>query len=977
MFISRFNSTQFKQILRLPLHIFALVSAIALGACGGGGGGGGANSTPAVTQSCNDLTLLTTQAILPGDPIELKTNQTLEAVYVVLADREVPLSSLTSDMGYIVSAPITPELAASGGEVTLVAEIDGTRCDIPAISVQALPPASNANEYADVLGALEQALVKFEEAFGYDSNTITNEDIQNDPYLFAAHYIHEIFNDPSSEISIAYQRNLFATLSDSDKAYIAQVMEKLDLKTLFDNLASRFNGPIFSPIPDTNEPATPASAEPMIRRAQCSGSYADNSKHKVAIYNGETLSRGMKLSYEAQTKQRNAQYAAASQAAKSSALNTLFTVGGQVAGGAAATPLAVLTSAMAVSSITNNMEIDMLAALLPSEITEATVTIIPKPRLEEDYTDKFSEPSWLFRVNARSKEYDFSKLVVDTGFAILGAPKSPVDPNLMLGTSEVANRVTSKAGAQDCELIVPPISWFNIQIDDDYADAQFISGTAFSLNTAEDRKITPLEIGQSELEVRLKSGEFPSYTNTLAMEEDTIVMENLQKKFLFSSNPIIVNNAGEIIAVDVSILNSVMPEKHEMQTSSDLNVSKTRSGNLLELSVATPANPEKYPQYITLTSTSKSLEPTGLRPTTAEVKLEDLKIRIEETLAGSCDETLYTEENRAIVTGFRDDDSVTWSVDGGSLSVLANNVVRFSTEEVGTFVLTATSNEDSSIKANVTINTLDCAGNVYLNAKVVSNASSPAEDCTNSNPEDVAVETLFGVADPDYDTLTPRNIRQEMGSLSEGRPFNFDQSDSGQLVFSENRDEQCFTQNVTVVADSEGTVQNMGNNTIGFGSRNETQGQCFKAQDSQGNPNTECVTSSVVSSYFMAWVFEHETEANYDLQIDLACSTKPIEGIPSDNNIVFSLMTYDETGQQVNVLPITNPGGHVTTCLDGVEPSSKNWTVPAMASGSHVLILGSFFESVHAAPPATGEDPGERILTNNSDVSGTIQIIVE
>jgi hypothetical protein len=973
MYFNQLNSLLFKQLLRKSLGYIVVISTILLGACGGGGGGGGSSAN----QVCDRLTLLTTDTILPGDPIEFKTNETLDAVYIVLSDSEVPLSSITSDMGYIVNAPITPDLAANGGEITLVAEMGGARCNIPAITVDALPPASDTDNYADVLDTLEQALIKFEEAFGYDPETVSDEDIQNDPYLLAAHYIHELFNDPASEISLAYQRNVFATMSANDKAYIAQVMEKLDLKTLLENFASRFDGPIFTTTPDSGEIANVAAAEPMVRRAQCTGSYADNTKHKVAINNGETLSRGMKLSYEAQTKQRNAQSAAASQAAKSSALNTLFTVGGQLGKGAAATPLAVLTTAMAISSITNNMEIDMVAALLPSEITEAKLTIIPKPRLEEDYTEKFSEPSWLFRVDARSKEYDFSKLVVDTGFAALGAPKSPVDPNLMFGASEVANRVTSKAGAQDCELIVPPISWNNIQIGSDYAEPKFISGTAFSLNTGQDRKITPQEVGQSELEVKLKSGKFPSYTNTLAMEQDTIVMENLAKSFLFSSSPIVVNTPGEVIDVNVSILNSVLPEKHEMQTSSNLSVSKTRSGDSLQLRIATPSDPEGYPQYITLTSTSKTLVPTEPRRTTAEVKLADLKISIEETLAGSCDETVYTEENRAIITGFSNDDSVTWTSNGGTLTELANNTVRFSTEDVGTFVLTATSNEDSNIKANVTINTLDCAGNVYMNANVVTNASSPREDCTNSNPEDVEIETIFGVVNPDYQGLSPANIRQIMGSLSEGRPFNFDQSDSDNLVFSEERGDQCLTTSVALIADSAGTIENMGDNTIGFGTSSETQGRCIEVEYSEGEKGTDCITSGALGSYIMAWVFDHEAEADYELKIDLACSAKPVEGLQSGNNIIFVIHTYDENGQEVNVLPLTNPPGGGTTCLDGVLPSGKRWTIPAMASGSQVMIYASFFDSVLASPPATQQDPGEQVLKNSGDVSGTIQVIVE
>lgn len=944
-----------------------------LAACGGGGGGGGGgDGSPS---ACQGATLLSDTA-QAGDPVELKTNGQLEQAYLLIDGDEVVLASSPSDMGYLIALPVTPIWAAQGGVAELAADLDGARCDLGSVTVESLPAAADDEVYLSMLNSLEQALANFESAFGYDPDTITDENLQSDPILLTAHYVHEIFNDPTSEISLPYQRDVFATLSDEDKQFIAQLMEKLDLVALLSEFGAQFDGPIFV----EQEPAVVARAEliePSVTRATCSGTYADNSKHKVDIYNGETLSRGMKLSYEAQTKQRNAAANAASTNAKNSAINTLFTVGSQVSKGAYASPLGVLATAMAVTSITDSMEVDMVAALLPSEITKADVTIIPKSRLEEDYTDKFSDPSWLFRIEARSKEYDFSKLVADTGFAALGAPNSPVDPNLMFGTTEVASRVTGKARAQDCELIVPPITWGNINIDGSYADATFLSGSAFELEGETSRKIKPVAIGVSELEVKLKSELFPSYTNTLADERDTVEVENLRKQFSFSSDPVVVQNAGDTVDVVVSILNSVFPEKHELTSSADLAVAKSRSGNVLDLTLSTSPDPKKYPLSLTLKSTSKSLDPQGDRAKTVLVKLEDLKVEIEETLAGSCDEKVYVEENRAEVTGFENDDSVTWSADGGTLTVLPDNGVRFSTEELGTFVLTATSNEDNSISANVTINTLDCAGNVFMNALVVTDAASPVEECTESNPEDIAQETYFGDVDPNYQGLNPSNVRDKFASLSVGRPFTFDQSDSDNLVFSDQRGEDCHSQTFSLIAESRGAVENLGDNTIGFGTRHENQGHCYKQEESEGELVTDCAPSSVAALYIMAWVFEHQSEADYDLNLDLACSAKPIPGLPVSSNMTFSLHTYNEKNEEVNVLPMTDPSIHFADCRDGQTPVGRRWTVPAMAEGSTVMLLGNFSELVVASPGnENGEEPPVGVYTAEGEISGTIQFTV-
>ncbi len=951
----------------------ALVASLFLVACGGGGGGSSSSGSSA---ACNDLSLLTSGAILPGDPIEFKTQQPLGNVLLLVDDTELVLDSITSDMGYVVSAPITLDLAENGGDVELIVELDGERCPLPTVELEPLPAPSNTDSYADVLDTFEQALQRFEAAFGYDPDAVSDEDLQSDPFLLTAHYIHEIFNDPSSEISFAYQRDVLASMTEQDKAFLAQIIEKIDFITLLNALGDKFQSPLLEPVLPTPEPVVAAMVEPRVTYAQCSGTYADNSKHKVDIYNGETLSRGMKLTYEAQTKQKNAQVFAESEQAKNTMKNAVITIAGQAVKGASASAYAAVTTLWAVSNITKSMEVDMVAALLPSEITKAELTIIPKARLEEDYTEKFADPSWLFRVNARSKEYDFSKLVADTGFAALGAPNSPVDPNSLFGASEVATRVTTKAKAGDCELVVPPISWFNVTIGADYADAEFIEGNAFELLGGSQRKIKPLRIGAAELEARLKTNEFPSYTTVVENERDTIVMENLQKAFIFSSNPIVVKTAGETADVDVLIRNSVFPEKHEMQTSAELGVSKTRADKMLYLEVATPSGPEKYPQWISLKSTSKSLEPTGDRETRVQVKLEDLKIRIEETVAGSCDEKTYTEENRAVVTGFKDDDSVTWSVDGGSITELADNGVRFTSDEVGTFVLTATSNEDSSITESVTINTLDCAGNVFMNAKIISNAQTPDEECTSSNPEDTAVETHFGVIDPDYEELSPSNIRQKMGSLSEGFPFNFDQSDSEFLVFSDQQGEQCVTQTLDMVADSVGSVENQGDNTVAFGSRLDAQGHCVN-EDDDGDQVTECVTASNINNYLIAWVFEHQAETSYEVALDLLCSAEPVAGLPADNNLILSIQTFDPSGQQVNVLPLGVIPTKLTTCRNGVQPDGAVWVVPEMTQGSKVLIQANFTDSVHAAPPATGEEVQEQVLTATGEVTGTIQVLVD
>ena len=52
-------------------------------------------------------------------------------------------------------------------------------------------------------------------------------------------------------------------------------------------------------------------------------------------------------------------------------------------------------------------------------------------------------------------------------------------------------------------------------------NGEFIEGNAFELLGGSQRKVKPLRIGAAELEARLKTNEFPSYTTVVENERDT------------------------------------------------------------------------------------------------------------------------------------------------------------------------------------------------------------------------------------------------------------------------------------------------------------------------------------------------------------------------------------------------------------------------------------------------------------------------
>ena len=179
-----------------------------------------------------------------------------------------------------------------------------------------------------------------------------------------------------------------------------------------------------------------------------------------------------------------------------------------------------------------------------------------------------------------------------------------------------------------------------------------------------------------------------------------------------------------------------------------------------------------------------------------------------------------------------------------------------------------------------------------------------------------------------------------------------------------------------MIAESIGTVENMGDNAIGFGSRHETQGYCFIAHDSDGNETVDCVPSGALGSYNIVWVFDHKEAATYEVLNELVCSAKPIQGFPAPNNLTYVITVFNSNGQAVDVLPENEVPIFSTRCVDGTLPSNKSWDVPMLSEGAKVMILGTFADVVYASPPATGQTPNEGTLSNLGEVSGYIQIKV-
>lgn len=945
-------------------NILGLSASLLLSACGGGGGSSGNSAAP----SCTDASYVYA-TVDAGDMAELDSQKQLDAVYLLQDGQRIELDY----SGSRFAVPATQELVLNGGQISVEVRLDGRRCALPDLTVAALPAADN-NSYADLLDILEESIGNIETMLAYDAATTRLEDAAADPLLGMAYWLHAIFFDAQSEISLPYQRQLLTQLTDDEKQYLARFIAKLDLINTLQDFADQFNQQPFEVV--TTPPAAARSPLPSakvlhVARAACSNAYNNSDDYKVTVRDAASLSVAMKLSYAAQQKLDNAQAGAAAAAAKSTAINTISTVAGKVKGGVLNGPLAALGAVTGVVAMRDSVGDQMLANLLPSKITVTRLSVIPKAQLEEDYSGKYAKPAWTLLVDASSNSYDFSKVVADFGLLLLGAPNSPVDGDLVAGFTEVSNKVTENLKAKDCNLIIPAIVWNDIPVDKDWAEASILSGDSFSVDSGDARILQPLKIGQSELEVKLKSDSFPSHSNTLAEQRALVTLENLKKHFVFSSSPIVVPSPGQVISVSVLLQNTVSPEQHLVEHSVGVLVSESLSGNVLNLDIDTPSQTDAYPHTVTVKSTSMSLDPVGDRKVLAEIVLQGPEIEIEESVAGRCDNGVYTEENRAVVIGMSGDTSVSWSSSGGTLTNLPNNEVRFEVSTPGSYTLTATSQADSNVSHSVTVNAADCSSNTFMWAQVVTNVDEPGTDtCGPENPEDVEAVSRYGVEVDDYNALTPANIRSKMSVFSDNQQFAFNQSDSAILVHSVDNNGSCFTQSLDLIANSQGTVTNNGNNKITLATSHNTRGECYQTYDGDGSSVVECTTAAALANYQMLWMFDHDQAASYDVDVSLSCTS----GSPAaQSSLIYYLLLFNEQGQSItdeySGIPV-----FMTTCNASSTPASHSWDVPVLPTGSTVMVMVMLTDTVTELPSLNGTSLQTGVLSATGSVDGFIQV---
>lgn len=702
-------------------------------------------------------------------------------------------------------------------------------------------------------------------------------------------------------------------------------------------------------------------------------------KHRVEITDLQGLSVGLKLSAEARAAIASSAKRATETEIKNQLVNTASTAAA-IYGGPAGTAGGVLAGIYGLVGFVNEHPTNQLAYLLPSEITDARIQVLPKTEFEEDYSDNFNNPGWRFSVNAKSQGLNMSKQLMDATFSVVGAAPglSTVSGINVTGLSTVSGKVYQKAGSNldDCSLVIPPYTWSNIRSTNESLLDINLKGTAFS--EGDDQTLVQEQLGSSELDISLKPALFPSIDQTLAQISDQVTLENIRKDYSVHSATEYVTKPGEVVNVSFFSRHSVLPGAYQLDPSEGVTIlSDTVVDDEIQVSLLTPASENLFPANIRISSTSSQLPPdVSVRGTSIGLELSPITLGISAGSAKTCDGSdFYNGDFTAMISGTQRDDSVIWSATGEDYTLIPNgHSASFIANKPGPYTITATSSEDPTRSATYQLFVDPCDAVVFISSEIKAGVIEPnmPSEC-GEEPADVTYQGthyigqgLTGEID-----LTPDGIRAQNQPMGTSTPQNWNVSirrltESADL----NDDQQCIFRSADQLGQSTGRITIFEDTGLRFQQDFEMKGVCTLEDD--GGERCETGSASVVHQ--MYWIFEHFGAADYQLSNTLNCSTvSPYADLPIlYQNVKYFILVYDVDGDLVEIDPtqglVWNPIVQ-TACHSEVDPiASTTWSIPDLGEGAQVVINVSYTDILVVQPTGNSSTVTNRTAISNGDL---------
>ena len=807
-----------------------------------------------------------------------------------------PLTSLfvpvavEPDGSHFYTAPIHPDLGGEAGIVAIVLETAGEACPLGDLALPALPPA-DADEADEILELTEQVANAMIAAFGFEPEAFDPTASGHSATELSLALLWRALLYENSPTSIATQRATLATLGESERILIGRILAATDVRGLLEEMLLRYEGLLPPPpAPAIASAPSPPAATPSDDTGGTGAGISPQAcltleVERFSILTADELSRAM----------QNAQAAAASLESES--------IRRRVAAAVFASASITGPPGLLVSDVTGSILLAQVtgdenpARLLPSRILSTRIEATVNP-INEDFLHGGMQPRprWFAFTTAQSQGLDLRTnvgilvLQVATGAPLTAASAVPLE-SFDVATSFVFADDPPESGC----FRVPPHTWTDINVTEMQwlQTAPALTGSSIALVGT--NEIDPVDIGITNVEVQLSTSEFPCDACTLGDISADIDVEILEKEIDFSMMQFPIGSSSGMVNVTGAIRNSSFPQLYDVFVSDGgVILSESPPDPVFSFPVQGLGDDEDFPLSLTVVSESLTL-PAGTASRQASVPITLDPMIVVTVLDDSCIEPGRIVPLDAQVTGLVDT-SVMWDQPPGTIVTQINeNQAEFSSFQMGTYTVTATSVADPMVQGSIELVVGNCDVELYLYVLgygYVDTGEQANPPCgTGVQPEPLEEQVELGIRPGGTE------FRTGVDWTGGGQfPLAIELGEVANVTVQP--EDTCYSTSFITQANVTGTLE--GQST---GSQQEldidlsvaAMGGCEQFEPGL----TVCHSGVAFLDVIASFVFEHDGEAEqaYEYVANVVCSLTDPGFSPPAQNISVVIGLVDEGGQ--------------------------------------------------------------------------------
>lgn len=803
--------------------------------------------------------------------VNFMTPSGVEGVTAVLVDGEGRTK--------IVVPPNAGDLM-NGGTLLLTVTDGIESCTVLEIEVLPLEEVPG-DPLGDVVAALDELVTALANQLGLDPETVAATSLDNLPPqavpLALLLEAREAFN-PASALS---------DLTADEAAFLQALTAKFGLATILGDVTGSINGL-------TGMSGKPVGVAPFLASAwtdDC-GDLGTIPTDLFGLDDPETLSEFMLAA-------RGASDSLGPLSQNITNLGSAFAVLGLVS-----PPVGAIAGWMAYSA---TLVQQMRANLYPSAISRLEFQL-EKDRIEEDWYADHGDPpiKWGFaKIWATNNGMGLARVGLDfiatavalpSGFA--GAVGDAAIGGLdIVGKDALNTRLNElendPEGGAECWGI-GSTEFGPVVIDDNtnsqWVTAEIVSGDAVAIDFVDIRELEARRIGTATLRVRTQPGPFPG---PFGFEDKTV--EVLRKEVVWIPQTLLVENPGAPVTIKFRVDNSKHngPDKIEFMPGPHLEnlPEPTFADGVHTLTFTTSSEPDDYPTYIDVCSTSRELPP-ATPERCARINIyanEAVRIEQKDVCVGPGESEPFT----ATASG-PGEVVVHWEIESGAgdLSATTGLTIDYIAPNTGSgeVTLRAYLESNNEIEDRITFRYGQCSGLAvyYGNLAEINFPFATGGPCGNpdldASFEEISFpeEGLLPLETPAPGDIWVGRTETFTHSLFDGGAFGDLPPDSDNCLYGTFNADAEYTGTLTGSAD--GTRLDI----------DITTGASSNCEDLGTDLGNECSSAVATMSIAARFDFDITAAAEYRLEIDLSCDSFSLPGFPPLSGMVSVLIVQVE-----------------------------------------------------------------------------------